>query len=58
MSAISTFNFNSGPSDNFTAIAMSPDAMFYGITSDGDILEYSLDTTDPSTFNYVSTVFP
>ncbi|KAI1206148.1 uncharacterized protein F4807DRAFT_440053 [Annulohypoxylon truncatum] len=57
MSNISSFNFKSGPDTNFTSIAMTPDAMFYGI-SNNQIIEYSLDTTDPSTFNYVGVVFP
>ncbi|KAI1381244.1 hypothetical protein F4677DRAFT_120130 [Hypoxylon crocopeplum] len=57
MTAVSSFKFNSGPETNFTAIAMSPDAMFYGISND-EILEYSLDTSDPSNFNYVGRVFP
>ncbi|KAI6093034.1 hypothetical protein F4821DRAFT_223798 [Hypoxylon rubiginosum] len=57
MNAISSFKFNSGPETNFTAIAMTPDAMFYGI-SNNQILEYSLDQSDPSNFNYVGTVFP
>ncbi|XXG97448.1 hypothetical protein Hte_003749 [Hypoxylon texense] len=57
MSAISSFKFNSGPETNFTAIAMTPDAMFYAV-SNNEILEYSLDTSDPSNFNYVGTVFP
>ncbi|OTA88615.1 hypothetical protein M434DRAFT_34781 [Hypoxylon sp. CO27-5] len=57
MNAINSFKFNSGPENNFTAIAMSPDAMFYGISND-EILEYSLDTNDPSNFNYVGRVFP
>ncbi|KAI1457917.1 hypothetical protein F4805DRAFT_457361 [Annulohypoxylon moriforme] len=57
MNNISTFNFKSGPDTNFTSIAMTPDAMFYGI-SNNEIVEYSLDTTDPSTFNYVGKVFP
>ncbi|KAI0843613.1 hypothetical protein F5Y06DRAFT_255367 [Hypoxylon sp. FL0890] len=57
MNSLSSFKFNSGPENNFTAIAMSPDAMFYGISND-EILEYSLDTTDPSNFNYVGRVFP
>ncbi|KAI1412312.1 hypothetical protein F5Y13DRAFT_163305 [Hypoxylon sp. FL1857] len=57
MNAVSSFKFNSGPENNFTAIAMSPDAMFYGISND-EILEYSLDTNDPSNFNYVGRVFP
>lgn len=57
MSTISSFKFNSGPETNFTAIAMTPDAMFYAI-SNNEILEYELDTSDPSNFNYVGTVFP
>ncbi|KAI2467463.1 hypothetical protein F4781DRAFT_433350 [Annulohypoxylon bovei var. microspora] len=57
MNSISDFKFNSGPDNNFTSIAMTPDAMFYGI-SNNEIIEYSLDTTDPSTFNYVGKVFP
>lgn len=57
MNNISSFNFKSGPDTNFTSIAMTPDAMFYGI-SNSQIVEYSLDTTDPSTFNYVGVVFP
>lgn len=57
MNTISSFQFNSGPDANFTAIAMTPDAMFYGI-SNGEVLEYSLDTSDPSKFNYVGRVFP
>ncbi|KAI1106386.1 hypothetical protein F4804DRAFT_301109 [Jackrogersella minutella] len=57
MNSISSFKFNSGPATNFTAIAMSPDAMFYGI-SNNEILEYSLDTADPTSFNYVGQVFP
>ncbi|KAI0010547.1 hypothetical protein F4779DRAFT_627118 [Xylariaceae sp. FL0662B] len=58
MNTISSFEFNGGPSGvNFTAIAMSSDAMLYGI-SGNKVLEYSLDTADPSKFNYVSTVFP
>ncbi|KAI0385534.1 hypothetical protein F5Y04DRAFT_187349 [Hypomontagnella monticulosa] len=57
MTDVGEFKFNSGPETNFTAIAMSPDAMFYGISND-EILEYSLDTSDPSNFNYVGRVFP
>ncbi|KAI2772099.1 hypothetical protein F4815DRAFT_418991 [Daldinia loculata] len=57
MNPISSFQFKSGPETNFTAIAMSPDAMFYGI-SNNEILEYSLDTSDPSNFNYVGRVYP
>ncbi|KAI1388573.1 uncharacterized protein F4822DRAFT_403197 [Hypoxylon trugodes] len=57
MNAVSSFKFNSGPSTNFSAIAMTPDAMFYAI-SNNEILEYSVDTSDPSNFNYVGKVFP
>ncbi|KAI1759052.1 hypothetical protein GGR53DRAFT_471709 [Hypoxylon sp. FL1150] len=57
MNAISSFNFNSGPDTNITSIAMTPDAMFYAI-SNNEILEYSLDQSDPSNFNYVGVVFP
>ncbi|KAI0851941.1 hypothetical protein F5Y00DRAFT_203811 [Daldinia vernicosa] len=57
MNPISSFQFKSGPETNFTAIAMSPDAMFYGI-SNNEILEYSLDTSDPSNFNYVGRAYP
>ncbi|KAI0181733.1 hypothetical protein GGR52DRAFT_53581 [Hypoxylon sp. FL1284] len=57
MNSISSFKFNSGPDTDFKAIAMTPDAMFYGI-SDNKILEYQLDTSDPTNFNYVGTVFP
>ncbi|KAL7624609.1 hypothetical protein AAE478_006176 [Parahypoxylon ruwenzoriense] len=57
MSAIDRFDFLSGPEINFTAIAMSPDAMFYGI-SNSEILEYALDQADPSKFNYVGRAFP
>ncbi|KAI1632288.1 hypothetical protein F4809DRAFT_105374 [Biscogniauxia mediterranea] len=57
MNALSSIEFNQGPDVNFTAIAMTTDAMFYGISND-EILEYSVDQTNPSTLNYVSTVYP
>ncbi|KAI8958194.1 hypothetical protein F5Y11DRAFT_51349 [Daldinia sp. FL1419] len=57
MNPISNFQFKSGPETNFTAIAMSPDAMFYAI-SNNKILEYSVDTSNPSNFNYVGQVYP
>ncbi|OTA98796.1 hypothetical protein M426DRAFT_28118 [Hypoxylon sp. CI-4A] len=55
--SLTSFSFNDGPDTNFTAIAMSPNAMFYGI-SNNEILEYSVDTSNPSNFNYVGRVFP
>ncbi|KAI5917977.1 hypothetical protein F4810DRAFT_609918 [Camillea tinctor] len=57
MNTLSSIEFNQGPDVNFTAIAMTTDAMFYGISND-EILEYSVDQTNPSTLNYVSTVYP
>jgi hypothetical protein len=53
---MSNTNFDSGPSGNFSAIAMTTGAMFYGISGD-QILEYSVDQTDPSIFHYVGVVF-
>ncbi|KAI0479338.1 hypothetical protein GGR56DRAFT_634538 [Xylariaceae sp. FL0804] len=52
-------SFSGGPGGDgpsFSAIAMTADAMFYGIAG-GAVLEYALDTADPSTFNYVGEVF-
>jgi hypothetical protein len=46
----------SGPAVNFSTIAMTNDAMFYGI-SDDQILEYSIGQSNPATFNYVGIVF-
>ncbi|KAI1802354.1 hypothetical protein F4811DRAFT_405424 [Daldinia bambusicola] len=57
MNSISSFQFKLGPETNFTAIAMTPDAMFYGI-SNNQILEYSLNTSDPSNFNFVGRAYP
>ncbi|KAI5864020.1 hypothetical protein GGS23DRAFT_479023 [Durotheca rogersii] len=57
MNSISNFQFLPGPRPDFTAIAMSPDAMFYGIAND-EVLEYRLDQSDPSKFNFVGRVFP
>ncbi|KAH8897398.1 hypothetical protein GQ53DRAFT_838019 [Thozetella sp. PMI_491] len=54
--SIASTKLSSGPSTNFTAIAMTTDAMFYGISGD-QILEYSVDQTDPSTFHYTGVVF-
>ncbi|KAH6671954.1 hypothetical protein B0J14DRAFT_655816 [Halenospora varia] len=46
----------SGSAVNFSAIAMTSDAMCYGILGDR-ILEYSVDQSNPATFNYVGIVF-
>ncbi|KAI8958918.1 hypothetical protein F5Y11DRAFT_21010 [Daldinia sp. FL1419] len=50
--------FKGGPSSpNFTAISGSEDSMFYGI-SDGQVLQYEVDVSDPFTFTYSSRVYP
>ncbi|KAI1098494.1 hypothetical protein F4804DRAFT_324654 [Jackrogersella minutella] len=56
-SAIEDITFNQGQSTNFSAIAMTEDAMFYGI-SDDQVWEYSVDTSNPSTFTLASKVYP
>ncbi|KAK7737853.1 hypothetical protein SLS62_011423 [Diatrype stigma] len=53
---ISDISFSGGPAQNFTAIAMTDDAMFYAISND-EILEYSIDTSNPSNLIFVGTVF-
>lgn len=56
--SVSQISLKSGPaSTNFTTIAMTLNAVFYGISND-TILEYSLDTSDPSTLTYVGQVYP
>ncbi|KAI1358082.1 hypothetical protein F5Y08DRAFT_351229 [Xylaria arbuscula] len=56
--SIPAVEFRGGPSDlNFTAIATSEEALFYGISNDG-IHQYSVDHTDPSVFEYIDTIFP
>ncbi|KAI0843119.1 hypothetical protein F5Y06DRAFT_256950 [Hypoxylon sp. FL0890] len=55
--AIPEINLAQGQSTNFSAIAMTMDAMFYGI-SDDQIWEYSVDISDPSTFTLVGKVYP
>lgn len=50
-------NFAQGQSTNFSAIAMTTDAMFYGIADD-QIWEYSIDASDPSTFTLAGKVYP
>lgn len=53
---ISNTTFASGPSVNFSTIATTVDAMFYGVSGD-QILEYSITQSDPSTFKYSGVVF-
>ncbi|KAF3055588.1 hypothetical protein GL218_07015 [Daldinia childiae] len=55
--AIPQINFVDGESTNFSAIAMTTDATFYGI-SDDQIWEYTVDTSDPSTFTLAGKVYP
>ncbi|KAI1394147.1 uncharacterized protein F4822DRAFT_38506 [Hypoxylon trugodes] len=55
--AVPEINFAQAQSTNFSAIAMTTDAMFYGI-ADEQIWEYSVDTTDPSVFTLVGKVYP
>ncbi|CAJ2511428.1 Uu.00g070530.m01.CDS01 [Anthostomella pinea] len=57
MKSLAGISFNGGPDVSFTAIAMTTDAMFYGI-SDDEVLEYSLDTSNPSQFTYVGVAYP
>ncbi|KAK6084563.1 hypothetical protein SCUP234_03352 [Seiridium cupressi] len=49
---LSSISLNGGPAANFTAIAMTLDAMFYGVSGD-EIHEYGVDTSDPAKLNYV-----
>ncbi|ETS81878.1 hypothetical protein PFICI_06880 [Pestalotiopsis fici W106-1] len=55
--ALSSLNFDGGPTANFSSIAMTLDAMFYGINGD-EIHEYSVDGTDASRLNYVGRIYP
>ncbi|KAI1209973.1 uncharacterized protein F4807DRAFT_80362 [Annulohypoxylon truncatum] len=55
--AVPKIIFAQGQSTNFSAIAMTEDAMFYGISED-QIWEYSVDTSDPSTFTFAGKVYP
>ncbi|RYP91209.1 hypothetical protein DL770_002686 [Monosporascus sp. CRB-9-2] len=55
--SIDTINFSGGPERNFTAISMTADGMLYAISSD-EILEYSVDTSNPSNLRFVGRVFP
>ncbi|KAI2467233.1 hypothetical protein F4781DRAFT_322472 [Annulohypoxylon bovei var. microspora] len=56
-SAVPKITLAQGQSTNFSAIAMTEDAMFYGV-SDDQIWEYSVDTSDPSAFTLASKVYP
>ncbi|RYP21520.1 hypothetical protein DL765_002156 [Monosporascus sp. GIB2] len=55
--SIDTINFSGGPTRNFTAISMTADGMLYAISND-EILEYSVDTSNPSNLRFVGKVFP
>ncbi|KAI0132908.1 hypothetical protein BJ170DRAFT_680784 [Xylariales sp. AK1849] len=56
---LDTITMDGGPANvsNISYIAMTLDAMLYAI-SDDEILEYSVDDTDPSTLHYVGKIFP
>ncbi|ORY60983.1 uncharacterized protein BCR38DRAFT_497138 [Pseudomassariella vexata] len=54
---LSSMGLSSGPSTTFSAIATTPDAVFYGISAD-QILEYSSDIAEPSILKYVGVVYP
>ncbi|KAL7628849.1 hypothetical protein AAE478_000364 [Parahypoxylon ruwenzoriense] len=56
-SSVPEINFAQGESTNFSAIAMTLDAMFYGIADD-QVWEYSVDTSDPSTFTLAGKIYP
>lgn len=55
-SSIPEVTFAQGQSTNFSAIAMTTDAMFYGIADD-QIWEYSIDTSDPAIFTLAGKVY-
>ncbi|KAI0134510.1 hypothetical protein BJ170DRAFT_203191 [Xylariales sp. AK1849] len=55
--ALPNIAFDGGPNTNFSAIAMTTDAMFYGLSND-EILEYTIDSSDPSTLHFVGKVYP
>lgn len=55
--ALSSLTFEGGPTANFSSIAMTLDAMFYGINGD-EIHEYSVDGADASRLNYVGRIYP
>ncbi|KAI1802366.1 hypothetical protein F4811DRAFT_400827 [Daldinia bambusicola] len=55
--AIPRIDFVDGEATNFSAIAMTTDATFYGIADD-QVWEYAVDTSDPSTFRLAGRVYP
>ncbi|KAI0545134.1 hypothetical protein F4679DRAFT_486624 [Xylaria curta] len=56
--SIQRVEFRGGPATvNFSAIAASEEAMFYGVSND-EILQYSINATDPSIFQFVDRVYP
>ncbi|KAF3073614.1 hypothetical protein CFAM422_004214 [Trichoderma lentiforme] len=55
--AIPNIIFSGGPTNQFSSIATTTDAMFYGIFND-TIIEYSVDQESQSTFHYVGVVYP
>ncbi|KAI1465783.1 uncharacterized protein F4812DRAFT_461471 [Daldinia caldariorum] len=55
--AIPRIDFADGEATNFSAIAMTTDATFYGIADD-QVWEYAVDTADPSTFRLAGRVYP
>ncbi|KAI3322952.1 hypothetical protein HD806DRAFT_545039 [Xylariaceae sp. AK1471] len=57
---IPSVEFRGGPNPsnlNFSTIATSEEGMFYGI-SDDQILQYSVNDTDPSVFDFLDIVYP
>lgn len=56
-SSIPEITFAQGQSTSFSAIATTTDAMFYGIADD-QIWEYTINTSDPSTFIFVGKIYP
>ncbi|KAI0416149.1 hypothetical protein F5X98DRAFT_388394 [Xylaria grammica] len=54
---IPSVEFRGGPSVNFSAIATSEEAIFYGISGD-EVLQYSVNSEDPSIFNFMERVYP
>ncbi|KAI0008614.1 hypothetical protein F4779DRAFT_586058 [Xylariaceae sp. FL0662B] len=55
--SIPEISFVDGGPTNFSAIAMTTDAMFYGISGD-EVWEYSVNTSDPSVYTFVGKVYP
>jgi hypothetical protein len=56
--SLNTITLSGAPDNvNFTNIAMTDDAVLFGVSGD-EILEFSVDDSDPSTLHYVGKVFP